>query len=201
MKVIVFDFEIFKYNVLLGIYDLNNKKYIQLWNKSEIKDFYYQNIDAIWVGHNNTDYDNHILQAIVTDKDPWLVSQDIIGNHRRYYLNIKLKYYDLMQLHPGSLKVMEAAVGKNISESEVDFTLDRPLTNEEKLEVEKYNRDDLDQTVLDLQLSKSEFQLRLDLIKEFNLPFDALNYTQAQLAEKALNVKKDDSFINIHLMS
>ena len=183
--------------MLLGVYDLNNKQYIQLWNKGEIKDFYYKNIDSIWVGHNNTDYDNHILQAIIKDKDPWLVSQDIIVNRKRYYLDIKLNYYDLMQLHPGSLKVMEAAVGKNISESEVDFNIDRPLTPEEKLEVEKYNRDDLDQTVQDLQLSKSEFQLGLDLIKEFNLSFDALHYSEAQLAEHALNVKKDSSFINI----
>ena len=197
MKVIVFDFEVYRYNVLLGVYDLNNKQYIQLWNKSEIKDFYYRNIDSIWVGHNNTDYDNHILQAIVNDKDPYLVSLDIIGNHRRYYLDLKLRYYDLMQLHPGSLKVMEAAVGKNISESEVDFNIDRPLTAEEKLEVEKYNRDDLDQTVQDLQLSKSEFQLRLDLMKEFNLSYDALNYSQAQLAEHALDVKKDSSFIKV----
>ena len=47
---------------------------------------------------------------------------------------------------PYSLKVTELYDGKNISESEVDFDIDRPLTEEEKLLTEKYNRDDLEQT-------------------------------------------------------
>lgn len=196
MKILIFDFEVFRYNILLGIYDVNNKKYIQLWDKSEIKRFYFNNMDAIWIGHNNTDYDNLILQAIITNKDPYLVSQDIIKNHKRPYLNIKLYYYDLMQLHPTSLKVMEAVMGKNISESEVDFNIDRPLTEEEKIRIESYNRDDLNQTYEDLILSKSEFQLRLDLIKEFNLSLDALHYTQTQIAETALKAIKDNSLID-----
>ena len=130
MKVLVIDFEVFRYDTLLGIYDTNNKKYFQTWNTSEMKKFYYDNIDAIWVGHNNGDYDNHILEAVVRGRDPYLVSQDIIVNKKRHYLNIKLYYYDLMQWHPGSLKVMEAAFGKNISESGVDFNIDRPLKPE-----------------------------------------------------------------------
>jgi len=196
MKVIVFDFEVFRYNTLLGAYIVGEDRYIQLWNAAKIKEFYYDNYREIWVGHNNTDYDNHILEAIVSGKDPYEVSQNIVNNKKRYYLNLKLNYYDLMQLHPTSLKVMEASVGRNISESEVDFNIDRPLTEEEKLEVESYNRDDLNQTFLDLKLSKSEFQLRFDLIKEFNLPLDALHYTQAQIAEAALRAQKDDSLIN-----
>ena len=196
MKVIVFDFEVFKYDCLLGVYEVNTNKYMQLWDLDKIRDYYKENINSIWIGHNNTDYDNHILESIIKNDSPWLKSQNIINNHKRYWLSIKLYYYDLMQLHPGSLKVMEAAVGKNISESEVDFNIDRKLTDEEKLEVEKYNRDDLNQTFMDLQLSKSEFQLKIDLIKEFNLGLNALHYTQAQIAEKALGAIKNDSLIN-----
>lgn len=197
LKVIVFDFEVFRYNTLLGAYIVNENKYFQTWDRYDIIDFYNENKDAVWVGHNNTDYDNYILQAIVQNKNPFDVSQNIINKSKHYYLDIKLNYYDLMQLHPGSLKVMEAAVGKNISETEVDFNINRPLTDEEKASVEKYNRDDLNQTFEDLKLTKSEFQLRLDLIKEFSLPLEALHYTQAQLAEIALNVKKNDKIIEI----
>lgn len=186
MKVIVFDFEVFKYDTLLGVYSVNENKYYQLWEMSEIKRFYYDNIDSIWVGHNNTDYDNYILQAIIKNQNPYQVSQMIINKSKRFYLDIKLNYYDLMTLHMGSLKSVEASVGKNISESEVDFNLDRPLTDEEKRLTESYNRDDLNQTFEDLKLTKSEFQLKLDLIKEFNLPIDALHYTQTQLAESVL---------------
>jgi len=195
MKVIVFDFEVFPYNILLGAYITNENKYYQTWDKNKIIEFYHNNIDAIWVGHNNTDYDNYILQAVIKGKDPFIVSQEIISKSKRHYLDIKLNYYDLMQFHPASLKVMEAAVGKNISESEIDFNIDRPLTEDEKEKIESYNRDDLDQTFLDLKLSKSEFQLGLDLINEFHLPLDALHYSEAQLAEAALKVKRNDSLI------
>lgn len=188
MKVLVFDFEVFKYDVLLGVYNVNTHEYYQTWNLSQIKDFYYSNKDAIWVGHNNTDYDNHILESIIKNKNPYEVSQEIIQNHKRFYLNIPLIYYDVMTQHPGSLKAIEATVGKNISESEVDFNLDRPLTESEKDLTESYNRDDLNQTFDDLKYVKSEFQLCLDLIKEFNLPMDAMHWTEAQIAEKVLNV-------------
>jgi len=195
MKVIVFDFEVFRYDTLLGAYIVNEDRYFQTWNESEITRFYYENINAVWVGHNNTDYDNLVLQAVVTNKSAYAVSQDIVNKTKRHYLNIKLNYYDLMQLHPTSLKVMEAAVGKNISESKIDFDIDRPLTPEEKLEVESYNRDDLNQTFLDLKLSKSEFQLRFDLMKEFNLSYRILNCSEAQIAEMVLNPERNDALI------
>ena len=61
MKFLVFDFEVFPYDVRWGVYDVNEKKYIQLWDKEQIKQFYNENINAIWVGHNNSHYDNYIL--------------------------------------------------------------------------------------------------------------------------------------------
>ncbi len=189
MKVLVYDMEVFKYDTLLGVYNVNTKSYYQTWNLEEIREYYWKNTDAIWVGHNNTDYDNIILQAIIKNQNPYLVSQSIVNDHTRHYLNIKLNYYDVMSLHPTSLKAVEASVGKNISESEVDFNLDRPLTSLEKQITEQYNRDDLNQTFEDLILVKSEFQLRFDLIKEFDLSIDALHFTQAQLAEAVLQAE------------
>ncbi len=196
MKILIFDFEVFKYDVLLGVYDANNKSYYQIWDIESIKNFYYNNKDAIWVGYNNSHYDNYILQAIMFDQNPYEISKEIIEKDIKLKLNINLNYYDLINRHFGSLKILEGAVGKNISESEVDFNIDRPLTDEEKLKVESYNRDDLDQTFDDLKMVKSEFQLRLDLIKEFNLSISALHLTEAQIAEKVLKAKKDDSLIN-----
>ena len=106
MRILIVDFEVFKYDTLLGVYDVNNNEYYQTWNFGEMKEYYYRNQNAIWIGHNNTDYDNNILSAIVKGKDPYLVSQDIIVNKHRHFPDIKLNYYDLMQLHPTSLKVM-----------------------------------------------------------------------------------------------
>lgn len=190
MKVLVFDFEVFRYDTLLGIYDVNNGKYIQTWDLQEMRAFYIDNRDAIWVGHNNSHYDNYILQAIFYRDDPYTVSKSIISNDTPMRLRIPLEYYDTMSRHFASLKVLEAYMGKNISESEVDFDIPRPLTAEEKALTESYNRDDLDQTFLNLKMVKKEFQLRLDLIKEFNLPLSVLHMTEAQIAATVLKARR-----------
>jgi len=198
MKILIFDFEVFKYDTLLGVYDVNQKQYFQTWNLQKIKLYYESNKDAIWIGHNNKDYDNYILQSIIFNKNPYVTSNEIIVQHKKQHLKIQLNYYDLMSMHTTSLKTIEAACGKNISESEVDFNLDRELTEEEKRMTESYNKDDLNQTFEDLKMTKSEFQLRLDLIKEFNLPLTILHCTQAQIAEIVLNAQPLENVEPIH---
>lgn len=197
MKIIIFDFEVFKYDCLLGAVELdgNNKRIFQTWDLDEITQFYKQHVDDIWVGHNNSFYDNHILQAVVKGKsEPEIkrISDEIVEGKRHPYVNIPLIYYDLMSEHMISLKAVEAAVGKNISTTEVDFKLDRPLTEEEKLKTESYNRDDLDQTLDDFGWLQSTFALRLDVIKEFHLPIENIYATGTQLAENVLHAKKID---------
>lgn len=190
MKVLVLDFEVFRYDTLLGVYDVNNGKYIQTWDPKEIRRLYLDNANAVWVGHNNSHYDNYISQAVVMGDDPYRTSKTIISGERPPRLSIPLEYYDTMSRHFASLKVLEAYMGKNISESEIDFNIDRPLTAEEKAKTESYNRDDLDQTFLNLKLVKKEFQLRLDLIKEFNLSLSVLHMTEAQIAAAVLGAKR-----------
>ena len=192
MNIIIFDFEVFKKDVLLGaiILDQDNKSLFQSWNKEKIKEFYKKHVNDIWIGHNNEYYDNLILQSIVNNKDPYETSVNLIEKEKKEYLNIKLYYYDLMKFHMGSLKAIEAFVGKNISETEVDFNLDRELTEKEKKLTEKYNLDDLMQTTDDFNWLQDEFSLRLDIIKEFNLSLDYLCVTEARLAAKVLGAKR-----------
>ena len=190
MKFLVLDFEVFQYDTLLGVYDVNKNIYCQMWNRDEIREYYNANKDAIWIGHNNSHYDNFILQALVFNENPYKLSKLIIENNFKPKLKIPLNYYDLMTWHFVSLKVLEAQMGYNICESEVDFEIDRPLTAEERAKVEEYNRADLTQTYIDLKLCKSEIQLRFDIIKEFKLPLAALHYTEAQIAAKVLGAKR-----------
>ena len=195
-NLIIFDFEVFKYDTLFGakIINNNNVQLYQTWNLEEIKEFYNNHKDnSIWIGHNNSGYDNWILSSIVRNKNPYEKSKDIIENGRRFKfenLPIKLYYYDLMTVKQTSLKTLEAFEGKNISESEVDFDIDRPLTDLEKQLTESYNRDDLDQTEDDFNYLKDSFMLKLKLLNEFNLPLDYLPYTEAMIAGKVLKAKK-----------
>lgn len=195
-RIVIFDFEVFPHDCLLGAKILTNegKKVFQTWDLEEIKAFYYNNIDAIWVGHNNAGYDNFILQAIVNGFDEEHVKEvsDMIvqDNNRYHQLKIPLHYYDLMSNHWTSLKTLEGYFGKNISETEVDFNTPRKLTEEEKLRTESYNRDDLEQTDLDFYHQLGTFNLRLDSIKEFGLPMSCLNVSGTRLAEEVLGAKK-----------
>ena len=183
-RLIIFDFEVFKYDTLLGALIIDNDEIslMQTWDLEEIKNFYYSNINSLWLGWNNERYDNHILQAIIKDANPFKVSKEIIEQDKRKYLTIQLNYYDLMTNHLGSLKAIECSAGKNIHTTDVDFNLNRKLTIEEKELTESYNFDDLEQTLDNFISIKGELSLRMDVISEFDLPLSCLHVTGTQLA-------------------
>lgn len=194
-NIIIYDFEVFRFDTLLGTIIINkeNKQYFQTWDLEEIKKFYLDNIDALWVGHNNQFYDNLILEAVVKGQNPYQVSKNLIENENaRPKLSIPLVYLDLMRMidEMYSLKMTEAAFGKDISETEVDFDIDRKLTEEEKLSTESYNRDDLNQTLENFLSLQDQIQTRFDLLKEFHLSTSHLNDSKGRLAGICLGAKK-----------
>lgn len=201
-NLIIFDFEVFKYDVLLGAYVLDNQgnkiSKVQLWDQDEIRQFYEEHKDnSIWLGWNNQSYDNFILQAIIQKKSPYETSRNIIQEGNRFkYLKIQLFFYDLISNHPGSLKAIECADGKNIKTTDVAFDLDRSLTQEEKLLTEIYNTADLDQTLDNFYNVKNEFQLRLDIIDEFDLSLDTLHATGTQIGEAVLHAQETPGIEN-----
>lgn len=204
MKIVIFDFEVFRNDCLLGAYVLDTSlkpRVFQTWDFDEMREFYQANINSIWVGHNNEGYDNHILQGVVnrfSQDGIKRLSDMVIKEKRKPRLNIQLYYYDLMKGDSYSLKSTEAYMGKNISETQVDFNLRRALTDEEKLMTESYNRDDLQQTFENFKEKLSDFALRLDVINEFDLPLSCISITGTQLAEKVLHAKKIDG-IEYHI--
>lgn len=197
MNIIIFDFEVFKHDTLLGAAIVTETGYdvYQTWDINAIKQFYYDHKNDIFIGHNNAHYDNFILEACVggkTSEQIKKVSDDIIVKEKRMRLKLSLNYFDLMAQVYYSLKVMEGYVGKSISESEVDFNLDRPLTEEEKRLTESYNRDDLSQTYDDFILMKNKFDLRLTIMSSFKLPMSCLHITGTQIAEEVLGAQRVD---------
>lgn len=200
-SVIIFDFEVFKYDTLFGAHILNddNITTMQTWNLKEICTFYEEHINDVWVGHNISRYDNLILQAIVRGMNEEQLkeySNKIIDMKYKPWLDIHLNYYDTMTAIPCSLKKTEALDGKNISETKVDFRLNRKLTDEEKSLIESYNRDDLNQTESNFFNTIGVFNLRLQLIQEFNLSLQALHMTEAQIAETVLHAHKTPGIEN-----
>jgi hypothetical protein len=195
-QIIIFDFEVFRYDVLLGAYELPGKTFFQTWNKDAIKEYYREHKDDIWVGHNNYRYDNYILEAVLNGSDPFVTSKSIISNKAMPKCRLDLVTYDLMNsiLHPFSLKLTELLIGKNIHTTDVDFNIDRPLTPEERSLTEEYNKDDLRQTAYNFNKFYDKFKLRLDIISEFKLPLkENLTCTGTTLAANVLGAKHDYS--------
>lgn len=197
--IILHDYEVYKFNTLFGCYIIqdNKKTLFQTWNLLEIQHFYENHKNDIWVGWNNMYYDDLITEAIVKGKDPYKVSKYIINNNYRKTANIDLLSYDIMNTGLGksvSLKLTELISGKSIETTDVSFDIDRELTDEEKKLVESYNKADLDQTYYNFIKFFDKFQLRLDIINEFNLPLKKyLQATGTQLAAGALGAKNDST--------
>ena len=122
--IIIFDFEVFKYNTLLGtllVHDDNTIELKQMWDLDEIRQFYKEHLNDIWIGHNNDDYDNHILEAILHNIDPFIKSKSLINSQFRSKANLQIYTYDLMCCRFYSLKMTELLIGKAIHTTEVDF--------------------------------------------------------------------------------
>lgn len=85
-----------------------------------------------------------------------------------------------------SLKQNEGFMGMDIVESVVPFNIPRPLTAEEKADVEKYNKADLYGTLERFTQRKNSFKTKMLLVKEFDLPVDYMCKTNAKLTETIL---------------
>ena len=203
---LVADYEIFKRDSLLGVLDIETDKVYQMWNISDIKDFIRHNLAEIWIGYNSENYDKILAHGILkgkitTPERAFEVSNAIIMSqdndtplfktlnklHIDDYYKSEILMYDL--LGDGaffSLKQLEGFLGMDIVESVVPFDLDRPLTEEEKKDVEKYNRADLYGTLERFKQRKNSFRTKMMLVKEFELPVDYICKTNAKLTEAIL---------------
>ena len=203
---LIADYEIFKKDSLLGVLDTETSEIHQMWNISDIKDFIKHNLTEIWVGYNSENYDKILAHGmlkskITTPERAFEVSNTIIKSqdndtplfktlnalHIDDYYQSEILMYDL--LGDGaffSLKQLEGFLGMDIVESVVPFDLDRPLTDEEKRDVEKYNRADLYGTLERFKQRKNSFRTKMLLVKEFELPINYICKTNAKLTEAIL---------------
>lgn len=58
---IIYDFECFKNDTLLGALNEETNEVIQLWSISSIKKYTKENLNNIWVGYNCEHYDKILL--------------------------------------------------------------------------------------------------------------------------------------------
>lgn len=194
-----YDFEVFKYDWLVVILDMDaQKEHVIVNDSDQLKGFYETHKNDIWCGYNSRNYDQFILRAILLDFDPkqvndWIIVKDKSGwMFSNLFWKISLNNYDVMPNPPIGLKTMEGFMGNNIKESDVDFNINRKLTPAEIEETIKYCRHDVEQTVEVFIERKAEFDAMLQMCQVFNLPLSYLGKTDAGITAKVLDCVKTD---------
>ena len=177
---LTYDFEVFRCDVLLGVLDIETGKVTQLWDIEAIKKFAREHLEDIWVGYNCEHYDKILLHGILSGKlnnpdrifacsNSVIHAQDadipvfnVLGKYGidDYYVSPLLSYDVMGDGSFMSLKQNEGFMGMDIVESVVPFDIDRALTDEEKAEVEKYNRADLYGTLERFRQRKNAFKTK-----------------------------------------
>ena len=85
------DFEVYKFDWLIGFKIYNTGEYYQYHNDREgMIEFLEAYKSAIYFTINGYNYDENILQAILDKKDPFTVSQDIIVRKRKRSICLEL---------------------------------------------------------------------------------------------------------------
>lgn len=194
---LVIDFEVFKYDWLCVIHDLNEKQEIVIVNdRQKLVDLYEKHKNDLFIGFNIRHYDQYIFKAVLLDFNPKEVSDYIIVQGQngwrfsRDFNRIPLCFFDIMPSLSGGLKTLEGFMGSDIRESTVSFDIDRKLTVAELSEVIQYCRHDVQQTCEILNINIAELTSQIEVVKMFDLPRVAMGKTKPALSAMVLGAEK-----------
>ena len=197
----IFDIEVFKKDNLFVFRDYFTKEWVVINNDLEaLRKFYLDNRDSLFIGYNNVSYDNNVMRATLQGKNPYPVSKAIITSDDRA---IQYKMYDtkktpifsmdLYQDNKGfSLKEHSAFLGINIKETEVDFDMDRELTEDEKIKNILYCKNDVLATELRFEQNISMLLAKVVLCAMYDLDKSSVSFTNANLTATILGAVKHE---------
>ena len=197
MNKIIYDFEVFKGDWLVVFYDYDRKEEIVVINsKDDLQEIYNKYQNDIWIGYNNTNYDQYIFKAILLDISPKKISDLIIID--REYPNsvlpendIHMFNFDLSSKFRG-LKELEGFMGSKIKESDISFDLNRKLTDAELFEVLEYCKHDVRETVKVYENLKQELDSHILMIETFELPMRMFANTKSEMSAHVLGAVKPE---------
>lgn len=161
-------------------------------NKEELKQFITLNKRCWFVGYNNYHYDDYIIEDILSGNNPYELSKKIIDEEYKPNCTIQFNSLDLMQdieKENGkriSLKKIMGNLKLSIIETSVSFDIDRPLTPSELEETIKYCKNDVLGTKELHKYRESYFEVKFNLIREFNLPITCIRLNENGLVAKIL---------------
>ena len=205
----IYDFEVFKQDWLVVFKRLRDGSYFTFHNDNEgVRQFMLEEIPLL-CGFNSKHYDNHILKAVLVGCSPEEVKQvndEIIVKGTPGWnipflrdCGIWFDSFDLMDdMQMGlSLKAIEAHLGMDIEETEVDFNLDRALTADELEKTIRYCKYDVDATekLFDLRKDYLENKIKIGQMRGLR-EAEALYMTNPKLTAAYLQAKQPEKFWN-----
>ena len=203
MRWFTYDTEVFAHDFIVVFKDKETGLHFTIHNdNARVREFIFE--DAIYCGFNAKNYDQYIIKAICAGFSPEEVKQVndwIIGGGQGWQCPLlqgvffRFNNIDIMDdVQRGlSLKAIEGHLGMSIEETEVDFNLDRPLTEEEIALTIKYCKHDVDATEKLCEIRKDYLRTKLNLGKRANIdPVRALSSTNAKLTAMMLGAVKQE---------
>ena len=207
MRWFTYDTEVFAHDFIVVFKDKETGEYAIFHNDNlGVREFISD--EAIYCGFNTKGYDQYIIKAIcagfapeeVKQLNDWLIASD--DNQGWQYPALQGVYFrfnnvdirDDVQIGL-SLKAIEGHLGMSIEETEVDFDLNRPLTEEELALTIKYCIHDVDATEKVTEIRKNYLNNKIYLggLKDIE-PTKALAMTNAKLTAAYLDARRDIEF-------
>ena len=197
-KLVFYDFESFKYDWVVVFIDYDTRKKCTIVNDREKLIKFYKGCmknNVILVGFNCRNFDQWLLKGIIKGVDHYKLTNGLINEGKKGYQliprhdEVPVINFDVMQGFNG-LKTLEAFLGMSIDETEVDFNLNRKLTNEEIRSTINYCTSDVLATIEVFEKSRHEFDSLIGLVEMYDLPLESIGKTKAQLSATILGAKR-----------
>lgn len=201
----IYDFEVFAKDWLVVFKRVSDGCYQVFHNDGEAVGSFMRDEQPVLTGFNVKHYDNWILKAVLSGCEPDLVKtvndqiilQGVPGFSIPFLKNCGIYFpsFDLMDdMQQGlSLKAIEAHLGMDIEETEVDFNLDRALTEGELEQTVRYCKADVDATEKLFYLRKDYLENKAVLGQSCGLSeADALYMTNAKLTSVYLEARRPE---------
>ena len=190
-KIHGYDFEVYSkinwFCVTFINYEDRNKEVVIVNDRAKLIEFYNSHKDDIFISYNGRQYDTGIFKGILDGMNVGYVNDKLIKEGKKPFQVVKnakkypLNDYDTI-LKDKSLKQLEAFMGDDIRETEVDFNIDRPLTEEEIKQTLYYNHNDVIEVLRVLDYCWDDFEGQLDIIELYGLDMSYFTKTKVQLA-------------------
>lgn len=190
-KIHGYDFEVYSkinwFCVTFINYEDRNKEVVIVNDRAKLIEFYNAHKDDIFISYNGRQYDTGIFKGILDGMNVGFVNDKLIKEGKKPFQVVKnakkypLNDYDAI-LKDKSLKQLEAFMGDDIRETEVDFNIDRPLTEEEIKQTLYYNHHDIIELLRVLDYCWDDFEGQLDIIELYGLDMSYFTKTKVQLA-------------------